>query len=136
MGSSLKTLSRDDLVEINRRMIQAFGGVYFPQDQNLLFPGSLEHIFDAIQGMIFNVDQYPTVFEKAAGLAWRIIVGHVFHDGNKRTGMEACRLFLEINGYEMKIDFGVVHIALKIARKELEFQEFVSWIIERSNKIL
>lgn len=132
MGSPFKTLIIEDLIEINRRMIEEFGGVYFSEDQNLLFPGSLDHIFDSIQGMVFNVDQYPTIFEKAAGLAWRIIVGHVFHDGNKRTGMEACRLLMEINGYRMKIDMDAVNIALRIAKKEIQFSEFVDWIMERS----
>ena len=82
--------------------------------------------------MVFNEDQYPTIFEKAAGLAWRIIVGHVFYDGNKRTGMEACRLLMEINGYRMKIDMDAVNIALRIAKKEIQFSELVVWIMERS----
>ncbi len=135
MGSAFKTLTIEDLIEINRRMIEEFGGVYFSQDRNLLFPGSLDHILDSIQSNIFDIDRYPTIFEKAAGLAWRIIVGHVFHDGNKRTGMEASRLFLEINGFKLKIDIDTVNIALMVAKKEIQFSEFVDWIMERSDKI-
>ena len=50
-----------------------------------------------------GVDLYPVVFEKAAALARGIICGHVFADGNKRTGMEVGLIFLELNGWEVHL---------------------------------
>ncbi len=69
--------------------------------------------------------------EKAAALAWQIIRAHIFHDGNKRTGMEACRLMLEMNGYVMRIDREVIDIALQISEKRIAFHEFVHWVAAR-----
>ncbi len=131
MGRTGKTLDLADVLAINRRMIQVFGGVFFAGDDNLANPGSLEYVLEAIQGSLFGYNPYPTLLEKAAALAWRIITGHVFHDGNKRTGMEVCRLFLELNGHTMRIDMAVVDVALQIANDELGFADFVRWLATR-----
>jgi death on curing protein len=114
-------------------MVAEFGGIFLAGDQNLANPGSLEHVLDAIQGSVFGHDPLPTLVEKAAALAWRVIAGHVFHDGNKRTGMEACRLFLDLNGYVMRIDREVIDISLRIACRQVEFEEFVEWVRERTS---
>ena len=113
-------------------MIAEFGGIFLPGDRNLANPGSLKHVLDAIQGSLFDHDPYPKLVEKAAAVAWRITVGHVFHDGNKRTGMEACRLFLELNGYDMRIDREVVEVSLRIASHQVEFEDFVRWVEDRA----
>ena len=55
-------------------------------------------------------------------------MGHIFHDGNKRTGIEACRLFLELNGYILKMNMEIVDVALRIATYEIEFDNFVEWL--------
>jgi death-on-curing protein len=131
MERTLQVLTLSDVAEINHRMIAKFGGIFFLANHNLANPGSLEHVLEEIQGSLFNYIPYPTIFEKAAAIGWRIIVSHVFHDGNKRTGMEACRLFLELNGYSMRIDSEVVDMALAIANSNVTFVEFVQWIGKR-----
>ncbi len=135
MGGTFQVLTVSDIVEINRQMIANFGGIYLKSDSNLANPGSLEHVLEEIQESLFGYEPYPTLFEKAAAIAWRIIANHVFHDGNKRTGMEACRLFLELNGYEMRIDSQVVEMALDIATGKVQFSEFVQWLEQRTSKI-
>ena len=135
MGRALQVLTVADVVEINRRMIDAFGGFFVGADNNLANPGSLDHVLQEIQGSLFGHEPYPTVIEKAAAIGWRIIAGHVFHDGNKRTGMEACRQFLELNGYRMRIDRGVVCMALEIARNEVNSSKFADWLGERTSKV-
>ena len=133
MGGTLQVLTVRDIVEINRRMIEEFGGVFFTGDRNLANPGSLEHVLEEVQGSLFEHEVYPTIVEKAAAIAWRIIRGHVFHDGNKRTGMEACRIFLDLNGYVMYIDFEIVKVAIRVAIGDMEFGEFVHWLKKRTN---
>jgi len=135
MERTFKVLTIEDIVEINSRMIENFGGIFFEGDRNLANPGSLEHILNEIQGSFFGHIPFPKLIEKAAAIAWRIIIIHVFHDGNKRTGMEACRMFLELNGYEMKIDSKVVDMALSIAKNKVNFTEFVQWLDSRTSKI-
>lgn len=131
MGGTFETLTVDDVVEINRRMIAEFDGFYTDHDRNLANPGSLEHILFVIQGPIFGHDLYPTLFEKAAAIAHRIIAGHIFHDGNKRTGMQACYNFLALNGYKMRVDREVIVMALRIARGEIEIPALAEWIERR-----
>jgi death on curing protein len=97
-----------DIIEINRQMIREFGGIYFEADRNLRNPGPLEHVLEAVQGSLFGKELYPSLSEKAAAICWRIITAHVFHDGNKRTGIESCHLLLEINGINMRIDRSAV----------------------------
>ena len=135
MGRTCQTLTLDEIVEINRRMIDKFGGVFFLGDRNLASPGSLEHVLEEIEGSLFGQEIHPTIIEKSAAIGWRIIIaGHIFHDGNKRTGMEACRLFLDLNGYTMKIDREVVDVALKIATSAMQFPEFVHWLEQRTTQ--
>jgi death-on-curing protein len=134
-GKALVFLQEDEILEINKRLIEEFGGFYTHRDRNLANPGSLRYILEAIQGSFFGVEPYPTTIEKAAALAWQIITAHVFHDGNKRTGMEACRLFLELNGLAMRVDMEVVEVALRVAQSELEFSGFVRWLEQRTLEI-
>lgn len=127
-----KTLTVADIVEINRRMIAHFGGIFFEGDDNLANRGSLEYLLAEIHGSLYGQELYPDLFQKAGLIAWRIIVGHIFHDGNKRTGMESCRLFLELNGYILTMDMEIVDIALRIATHDIEFDDFVHWLRNRA----
>ena len=134
MGRSFETLAVSEIVEINRRMIQSFGGIFFEGDRNLANPGSLEFVLAEIQGTLFDQELHPSIIEKAAAIGWRIIAGHIFHDGNKRTGLEACRMFLDLNGYILHIDREAVAMALKIATGEVDQPQFVHWIEQHSAK--
>jgi death-on-curing protein len=94
----------------------------------------LEWVLDAIQCPLFGIDPYPTLVEKAALLAWTIIDGHVFHDGNKRTGISALKIFLRVNGYDTKAsDDELIEVALRIAvgGEGYSLRDFTQWIGER-----
>ena len=109
-------------------MIEEFGGFYLDFNNNLLNPDVLEHVLVEIESVLFGQELYPEIIQKAGILAWRINAGHIFYDGNKRTSVEVCRLFLEINGLILKLDISVIEIAIKIARNEITFQEFIDWL--------
>lgn len=130
IGKTIKFLTLEEVVEINRQLVLTYGGLYTEGDKNLANSGSLEYNLMMIQSS-FCYTLYPTLIEKAAVLAWRIISGHIFHDGNKRTGMEVCRLMLDINGYTMKIDREIINIAVQICTHEITFEEFVEWLKNR-----
>jgi death-on-curing protein len=93
MGGAIETLTVSDVIEINRRMIQEFGGLFFEYDNNLLHPGALEYVLAEINGYLFGEELYPDIFQKAGLIAWRINTGHIFHDGNKRTSMKHVAYF-------------------------------------------
>lgn len=133
MVGTRQTLTVADVIEINRRMISHFGGTFFAGDDNLANRGSLEYVLAEIHGSLYGQELYPDIFQKAGLIAWRIIVGHIFHDGNKRTAMEAGRLFLELNGYKLKVDMGIVDIAVEIATYKISFEAFVEWLHDKSS---
>jgi death on curing protein len=132
MVRTCQSLTLDEIVEINHCLVLQFGGAFFSGDRNLANSGSLEHVLVEIQSSLYGQDLYPTVLEKCALVGYRIIDGHVFHDGNKRTGIEVCRLMLELNGYWLAIDREAVDIALQVGKGELDFAGFLQWISRRT----
>lgn len=124
--------AREDIIKLNRRHIEKSENFYVAPD-NVRNPDSLEWVLEAIQYPLFDVDKYPTIAEKAALLAWIIIDGHVFYDGNKRTGMSILDIFLRQNGYRLiASNDEIVDIALRIAGKNTEknytLDEFIQWV--------
>jgi len=127
--------TREDIIKLNRRHIEKSRNFYVGLD-NLRNSNSLEWVLEAIQYPLFGVDNYPTLAEKAAILAWTIIDGHVFYDGNKRTGMSALDILIRQNGYQLDASNDeFVEIALRIANKNPEqdytFDEFAEWVRDK-----
>ena len=131
MGKAFQALTPEHIVEINRRLIREFGGIFYEAGDNLLFPDSLDHVLAEIQGVLFGQELYPTAVRKTAVLCQRIVQGHIFRDGNKRTGMEVCRLTLDINGITMMMDDEVITMAVMIAEGKVRYEELVSWLEKR-----
>ena len=132
--STLIFLTVERIIKVNRYHISKTKGLYIGAN-NLHASGSLEWVVDAIRYPLFGVDRYPTIEEKAAQLAWVIIDGHVFHDGNKRTGMSVMIAFLKANGYVLRASSDeLVEIALKIANRnqsKYDVNSLVAWLRER-----
>jgi death on curing protein len=116
----------EDICLINRQMIERSGGSFFPPD-NLLYSGKLDYLLASIAGPIFGHDRYPTLHEKAAGLTERIIVGHIFHDGNKRTGVAAGWAFLGMNKISIVLDETIADLAVALAERTATFQDVLQW---------
>lgn len=101
-----------------------YGGRYVVADNNFGGTSSLQYILDTIQHPIYGVDKYPSLIDKAAALAWWIIEGHIFNDGNKRTGMQAAIELLEINGATTHFDSeSIVAIAIETASGNISVEE-------------
>jgi len=124
----------EEVIALNRYHIEHTTGLYLGPD-NLLHPGSLDSILYAIQNLYFGVDRYPTLVEKSAALSWTIIDRHVFHDGNKRTGISILEIFLRANGYEIAASNDeLMQIAIRIAKgseEDYSLSEFTQWIRSR-----
>lgn len=93
-------------------------------NKNLHNASSLVYILDAIQYPIYGVNIYPSLMNKAAALAWWINRGHVFKDGNKRTGMQAAIGLLENNNAETHFDSdSIVEISIEAADSNIDVEE-------------
>ena len=74
-------------------------------------------------------DLYSGVADKAAALAFSLILNHSFIDGNKRLGHAAMETFLVLNGYEVEASADEQEsVLLRLAAGEVERGAFVDWV--------
>jgi death-on-curing protein len=107
-------------------MIHTFGGSFIPPD-NLLNRSSLLYILHAVRFSSYGFDRYPTLFDKASGLACNIITRHVFYDGNKRTGTHIAWAFLKANGIDVYLDNSIIDLAVRVATSNADEVEVATW---------
>ena len=82
----------------------------------------------------FGRDVHPTIAQKAAALLESLVMNHPFVDGNKRTGVLAAFVFLELNGRSAETDddglVGTVHESIAgridLAALAAEFERWIS----------
>jgi death-on-curing protein len=127
----MKFLSLDELELIHIQIIDASGGSQGTRDR-----GRLESALAAQRQEVFGESLYPTIFEKAAVLVCGIIADHPFVDGNKRTGMVATLVFLNLNGFDTSKlqDKELEDFAVQIAVEHLEIPVIAAWLKAHSQK--
>lgn len=86
-------LSCDDVLEIHKDLIRAFGGSEGVRDMGLL-QSAVAVPQAGFGGQYFHTD----LLEMAAAYLFHLAKNHPFIDGNKRVGATAALVFLEING--------------------------------------
>lgn len=124
----MKYLYPKQVLYLHEQIIQLSGGLGGLRDERLL-----ESAIYRPQATFGGHDLYPDLFGKVAVLGHSLILNHPFVDGNKRTGFEAMRLLLRMNGHNLhaswktKFDF-----VLKIATKTLTEQQIADWLRKRS----
>lgn len=131
----MKYLTVEQLKTVNQRMIRATGGLYLAGEQNVVYPPSLESLVNFVQTRI-SLRPQPTVWEMAAFYLDRLIRDQVFHDGNKRTALEATRLFLEGAGYRLVLSPAneVVEFATNVFRGLLSRDQIADWLRAHSRR--
>lgn len=85
--------------EIHAEAISAFGGSHGIRDQALL-----ESAVAAPQASFGGRSPYADMIEVAAAYLFYLCRNHPFIDGNKRTALGACLVFLRLNGAKPKPD--------------------------------
>lgn len=142
MGETSQSLifpTKANIVQLNVAHLNRSGGNVSGAGK-MINENSLDWVLDAIQNPIFGKDQYPTISQKAAVLAWTIINNHVFIDGNKRTGMSALMIFLEINGFFLKArDNEIIATAIKVANpteSSYSREAFMGWVSRKLDLLM
>jgi len=120
---------------VNQRMIRATGGLYLAGEQNVVYPPSLESLVNFVQTRIALRPQ-PSLWEMAAFYLDRLTRDQVFHDGNKRTALEAARLFLEGAGYRLTLTPATqsVEFITNVARGGATREGIAAWLRAHSKK--
>ena len=74
----------------------------------------------------------PDAAELAAAYAFALAKAHGFNDGNKRAAWIAARLFLKLNGFDLRFDkIQAIDLMLKLTAGEIGEDHFADWLRER-----
>lgn len=92
----MKTLSKEQVLMLHARLIEATGGSDSIRDEGML-DSSLANPFQSFGGE----ELYPSVQAKVAQLCFGLVKNHAMIDGNKRLGTHVMLVFLALNGYEL-----------------------------------
>lgn len=113
---------------VHRRQIAEHGGMDGVRDAGLL-----ESALSKPKNLFYYADPKPSIPEIAAAYAYGIARNHAFIDGNKRTALVVCRLFLALNGVEFKATAAVKYqIFMTLAAGEITEEELANWISSHS----
>jgi death-on-curing protein len=85
-------LTLDDIIESHQNQIETYGGSHGIRDIGLL-ESAIAQPEASFDGQYLHAD----IFEMAAAYLYHLVMNHPFVDGNKRVGLEAALIFLEIN---------------------------------------
>lgn len=120
-------LSAEQLVALHAFQIERFGGLSGIRDR-----GGLESAA-ARPAMTFGgEDLYPDIAAKAAALMHSLVMNHPFVDGDRRVGIAAAELFLELNGARLAAsDAELEEPTLSAARGELAAESLAIWFRQR-----
>ncbi len=87
-------LSVDEVLDLHADQLRLFGGSDGIRDR-----GALESAIATPAASFGGVFLHDGLFEMAAAYAFHIAENQPFVDGNKRTGLNATLVFLDINGW-------------------------------------
>lgn len=109
-------LTREDVLLIHRDQIARYGGSPHTRDMGLL-DSAIEMPRAMYGGQYLHAD----IFEMAGAYVFHIVKNHPFTDGNKRTGIVAGLVFLDINGIELDIEeMALYEFVISIAQGDLD----------------
>ena len=115
-------IDKDDCLGFHEQLLARFGGLQGIRDEGLL-----ESALNRPQ-QLFHYGE-PSHFELAASYAFGIVKNHPFLDGNKRSGLMAAALFLEINGWVFHAtEEESVLETLALAAGETGPEDYAAWL--------
>ncbi|MBU0586829.1 type II toxin-antitoxin system death-on-curing family toxin [Candidatus Micrarchaeota archaeon] len=123
----LKYLSSLQIISIHDRIIEEFS-----KEKGQMNIGNLEATLERV--MDYKGNDSEALFWKATIMLERIILGHPFIDGNKRTGYEATKIFLLANGYRLIIkEEEVIAMLIAIAQNKKNRFSIKAWLTKHAN---
>ena len=120
-------LSRDEVLEIHRALLERFGGPAGVRDLGLL------------ESALYRprTGYYDNLAEMAAALFESLIMNHPFIDGNKRVAFFATDIFLRLNGYKLAVNANKAHRFLigLLDSNCCTFDQLLPWISKHAAEI-
>ena len=125
-SQTLRYLTVTEILRVAERHVDSY---------QLLDENQLHYLVGIVSAKWGDTELFPILPQKAALYAHHIITGHVFLDGNKRTGLTCALWFLVLNGcsLHLNIDDSIVELGFKIADGTITDLEIIanqiqSWI--------
>jgi death-on-curing protein len=122
-------LELEEILRLHFQLIEDFGGSHGVRDES-----RLKSVGGAPCQEVFGVEQYPTIYEKSAVYLRNIIGDHPLSDGNKRTAITVCAIFLARNA--VNIDArpqDLENFTVRVATDHLGIDEIAGWLQTHSN---
>jgi len=120
----MRSLSLDQVLRLHARIIETSGGGTGLRDLGRL-QSALAQPLASYDGQ----DLYPDLISKAAALAFALVQGHPFVDGNKRIGHATMEVTLLLNGYEVIADVDdQERTVLAVASGDIDQDSFTGWV--------
>ena len=124
----LKYLSKGQVILIHDKIIESFS-----KEKGEMNLGNLEATLERVES--YRGNDTEALFWKASILLERIILGHPFIDGNKRTAYEAARIFLQINNRSLSAEEDeVINLLVGIAKSKKNRFSIKHWLEKHSKK--
>ena len=121
------TLSKEQIIHLHSKMLEATGGLDGIRDEGLL-DSALSSAHQTFDGK----ELYPSTAAKIARLAYGLVSNHPFVDRNKRIGTYAMLVLLELNQIETDFaDDDIVRIGLELACGNMNDTQLLDLILER-----
>lgn len=122
----VRFLEAAQIIELHDDQLARYGGAAGGGHRGAAYEG-VEAAVQAVKN-----SYYTTIEEHAAAYAIYIVQGHVFLDGNKRTGSAALATFMAANGAPLKISWSRLKSAMielqKRARAGEDAGQLVFWL--------
>jgi death-on-curing protein len=120
----MKRLTSGQILILHRLLLDETGGLDGLRDEGLL-DSALNVPFQTFDGQ----DLYPSLPTKAARLGFALVCNHPFADGNKRVGILAMMVFLELNGMPIDCtDDELIALGLGLADGRVSASQLEQWI--------
>lgn len=120
----IKYLSLEEILRLHFQVIEDYGGSHGLRSED-----RVKSVIQAPKLEAFGQEQYPTLYTKASVYFRNIIGDHPFTDGNKRTGVTVCGIFLARNGVVLTATPKDLELfAVRLATDHLAIETIADWL--------
>ena len=124
----MRYLTLEEILRLHFQVVKDYGGSHGVREEE-----RLKSVVEAPSQHVFGQEQYSDLFEKAAVYLRNIISDHPFVDGNKRTGVTVCVIFLNRNGKHLTATpTELEDFAVQVATAYLDVPQIANWLKSHS----
>lgn len=118
----IKYLSKESVVKIHHEIIDRFS-----KEKGIINEGDIDFTLERVED--YKGENTEALLWKATILLERIIIGHPFVDGNRRTAFEATKVFLQGNNFNIKAtEEEIIELLISIAQNQKNRFSIKNWL--------